>query len=128
MDTTCTGNIGGTSGKRFAKHDVVRPWRADARGDAAPRSEANASQVAPLLFEILKRVLEEYAVSLEEAVQRLASVKSKDAAEFGLGYPAITKLFKRKGLKRASRQVGGALGKTLRQIVRNLKSHSQLTE
>ena len=91
-------------------------------------SEANAPQVAPLLFEILKRVLEEYAVSFEEAVQRLASLKSKEAAQFRLGYPAITKLFKRKGLKSAPGQARGISGKTPRQIVRNLKSHSQLTE
>lgn len=113
-------------GKKFAlsnQHQIVqRPGI----GDDEPHAplQADAAQVAPLLFQLLQRVLHEDVVRFEKAVERLARFKTEHAAQLGLSDMTMTERFQRQSLQRSARDLSFACADAPRHVVGNM--HGQI--
>ena len=95
-------------------------------GDNEPHVplKADAAQVAPLLFQILKRIFHEYFMSLQETVERLARFKAEHAAQLGFGDMTVAEFLQRQRLQRPPRDFPLACADAPRHVVGNM--HSQI--
>jgi hypothetical protein len=94
-------------------------------GDNNPHlvSKAQAAQCRAFTIEIFPGVIQPDFMSLQEAVECVASLQAEQLAQLRFRQAAHLVLFQRKCFQSAAGEIAPRSGEALRDIIRNVKSH-----